>query len=278
MRIDERIERHYPELGPQEQIAADTILNHLGDLAVYNAAELARLSGVSKATVSRLFRRLGFADFHEVKEHTRALRSSGVPLATSDSDGGLPTHAALEQRNLHRLFETVDEARLSEVAKLIAGAGRVLLIGFRNSFPLALHLRQQLMQCRDGVTLAPQPGQSVSEEIAGLGAADVVILLGFRRRPEGFSNVLRAAAGTGAATVLIGDASARRIAGNAKVWIECPIEATGAFDSYAAAMSLMSVLANGVLTSVGRAATKRISEITGLFDSLGEIERVPLPK
>jgi len=114
MRIDERIEQHYPGLGPQEQLAADTILNHLGDLAVYNAAELARLSGVSKATVSRLFRRLGFADFNEVKEHTRALRSSGVPLATRESDGGLPTHAALEQRNLQRLFESIDETRLGE--------------------------------------------------------------------------------------------------------------------------------------------------------------------
>src|SRR5690349_3827229 len=136
MRIDERIEQHYPALGPQEQLAADTILNHLGDLAVYNAAELARLSGVSKATVSRLFRRLGFADFNEVKEHTRALRSSGVPLATRESDGGLPTHAALEQRNLQRLFESIDETRLGEVANLLAGARKVLLIGFRNSFPL----------------------------------------------------------------------------------------------------------------------------------------------
>jgi DNA-binding MurR/RpiR family transcriptional regulator len=274
MRIDERIEQHYQELGPQEQIAADTILNHLGDLAVYNAAELARLSGVSKATVSRLFRRLGFADFHEVKEHTRALRSSDVPLATSDSDGGLPTHAALEQQNLRRLFETIDEARLGEVAKLIAGAERVLLIGFRNSFPLALHLRQQLLQCRDGVGLAPQPGQSVGEELAGLGPADVVVLLGFRRRPEDFSKVLKSAAGTGAATVLIGDASARRIAADARVWMECPVEASGAFDSYAAAMSLMSVLANGVLAARGRPGTKRISEITRLFDSLGEIERL----
>ena len=70
MRIDERIERHYAELSPQEQKAADTLLDHLGDLAVYNAAELAGLSGVSKATMSRLFRRLGFEDFNEVKEHT----------------------------------------------------------------------------------------------------------------------------------------------------------------------------------------------------------------
>ncbi|MEA5453998.1 MurR/RpiR family transcriptional regulator [Sinomonas sp. JGH33] len=275
MRIDERIEQHYAALGPQEQLVADTILNHMGDLAVYNAAELARLSGVSKATVSRLFRRLGFADFHEVKEHARALRSSGVPLATRGSEDDLLAHAAQEQENLGRLFGSVDKARLGHAARLVAEARSALLIGFRNSFPLALHLRQQLLQCRDGIGLAPQPGQTLGEELAGLGPADAVVLLGFRRRPEAFASVLKAAAGTGASTVLMGDASARRLAAHATVWIECPVESSGAFDSYAAAMSLLSVFANEVLATVGRLGTKRISDISALFDSLHEIERLP---
>src|SRR5205085_8185173 len=105
---------------------ADTLLDRLGDLAVYNAAELAKLSGVSKATISRLFRHLGFADFNEVKEHTRRLRSSGVPLATQEPDGGLPLHLALEKQNLDRLFETLDEGRLLEVARQLAEARSVL--------------------------------------------------------------------------------------------------------------------------------------------------------
>ncbi|MEZ2391623.1 MurR/RpiR family transcriptional regulator [bacterium RCC_150] len=273
MRIDERIERHYSELGPQEQKAADTLLDRLGDLAVYNAAELAQLSGVSKATMSRLFRRLGFADFNEVKEHTRGLRSSGVPLATQEADGGTHLHRAADQQNLNRLFETLDDDRLHKVAQQLAEARNVLLIGFRNSFPVALHLRQQLLQCRSSVSLAPQPGQSVGEELAGLDGTDVVLLIGFRRRPGGIHGVLKAAASTGASTILIGDPSARWLAAQASVWIECPVEGNGAFDSYASAMSLMSVLANAVLAARGRPGRDRIREITGVFDSLGEIER-----
>lgn len=273
MRIDERIERHYPELGPQEQKAADTLLDHLGDLAVYNAAELAELSGVSKATMSRLFRRLGFADYQEVKEHTRALRSSGMPLATHEATGGIALHAALEQQNLTRLFENLDDGRLAAVATVLAEARTILLAGFRNSFPVALHLRQQLLQCRGNVVLAPQPGQSAGEELAGMGTADVVVLLGFRRRPEGFRHVLKAAAGTGAHTVLIGDSSARWLAGEATTWIECPVDGSAAFDSYATAMSLASVLASAVIAACGRAGRKRVSEVTGLYDAIGELER-----
>jgi DNA-binding MurR/RpiR family transcriptional regulator len=273
MRIDERIERHYPELSPQEKKAADTLLDRLGDLAVYNAAELAELSGVSKATMSRLFRRLGFADYTEVKEHTRALRTSGVPMPVQEPDGGLQVHVSHELLQLQRFFDSLDSARVESVTQHLASAGKVLLIGFRNSFPIALHLRQQLLQSRSGVDLAPQPGQSVGEDLAGLGQGDAVVLLGFRRRPKGFTEVLAAAIATGAVTVLIGDATARALAGECTVWIECPVSGTAAFDSYAAPMSLMTVLANGVLAALDKPGRERIRKITGMFDSLDEIER-----
>ena len=79
LRIDERIAARQLDLSPQERRAADTLLEHLDDLATYRAAELAAMAGVSKATMSRLFRSLGFADFDEVREHLRALRSTGEP-------------------------------------------------------------------------------------------------------------------------------------------------------------------------------------------------------
>jgi DNA-binding MurR/RpiR family transcriptional regulator len=272
MRIDERIGQQYPGLSPQEQKAADTLLDRLGDLATYNAAELAVLSGVSKATMSRLFRRLGFADFNEVKEHTRNIRSSGMPLGSEDTDASLAGHLDREVENVRRLFELLDDSRLAAATEKLAGAGTVLLIGFRNSFPVALHLRQQLLQCRQNVNLAPQPGQSLGEELAGLGDGDVVVLFGFRRRPADFSRVLKAAASTGAATILIADSSARRLAADSTVWIECPVDGGQALDSYAAAMSLVSILSNGVLTLLGRGGRDRVRKVAGFFDSLGEIE------
>ena len=272
MRIDERIEQHYPELSPQEQKAADTLLDRLGDLATYNAAELASLSGVSKATMSRLFRRLGFADFNEVKEHTRNIRSSGMPLGSQSADGSLVGHMDRELENIRRLFGLLDQSRLAAATEKMAAADTVLLIGYRNSFPVALHLRQQLLQCRDQVNLAPQPGQSIGEELAGLGKNDAVVLFGFRRRPAEFHQLLQAAASTGAATIFVADSSARRLAADVDIWIECPVDGAQAFDSYASAMSLVSILANRVLTSLGRAGRERVRKVAGIFDSLGEIE------
>ena len=272
MRIDERIERHYAELSPQEQKAADTILDRLGDLAVYNAAELARLSGVSKATMSRLFRRLGFEDFNEVKEHTRSIRSSGMPLGPQSSDGGLAAHLGQEQENLRRLAESLDEDKLAVASSTLAQAKTVVLLGFRNSYPVALHFRQQLLQCRTAVSVAPQPGQTLGEELAGLGSGDAVVLFGFRRRPAEFRKLLQAASATGAATILIADPSARRLSADATLWLGCPVDGAHAFDSYAAAMSLAGILANSVLIELGRTGRERVREVTAMFDTLGEIE------
>src|SRR4029079_19449266 len=89
-RIDERVTDRYTDLSPQEQRAAQTLLEHLDELAMYRSAELAELAGVSKATMSRLFRHLGFADFDEVRDHLRELRSAGEPRRVD----GKPSAAA----------------------------------------------------------------------------------------------------------------------------------------------------------------------------------------
>jgi DNA-binding MurR/RpiR family transcriptional regulator len=274
--IGQRIDGQYGALSRQEQRAADFILDHLDDLAVYNATELARHSGVSKATVSRLFRRLGFSDSAEVREHARGLRNQGAPLGGVGAAAGTPSalaaHAAKEQENLARLLATLDDGRLDAAARLIAAAGEVVVVGLRNSYPLALHLRQQLAQARDHVRLAPNPGQSLGEDLAGLGERDVVVLVGFRRRPSGFALILQTLRERGVPVVLVSDSSARRHAEGATHWLECPVDSVSAFDSYGAAMSLVNLLASGVLGVDVRDGRTRIASITSVYDALDELE------
>jgi len=161
---------------------------------------------------------------------------------------------------------------LDDVVTVLSGARRVLVVGWRNSHPVALHLRQQLAHARGDVRLAPLPGQVLGEELAGLAPGDVVVLVGFRRRPAGFAATLAAAADTGATVVLLADETARRHAALAAYWLECPVSSPLAFDSYAAAMSLVSVLADSVLSTLGRPARDRVAEISASYGRLAEVE------
>ena len=276
MNIGQRIDGRYGELSPQEQRAADFILDHLSDLAVYNASELARLSGVSKATVSRLFRRLGFQDSAEVRDHARALRSLGAPVGGPGASAGTPSrlaaHAEAEHDNLRRLLVTLEDGRLDAAARLVRSAQNVVIVGLRNSYPLALHLRQQLVQAREHVRLAPLPGQSLGEELAGLGPRDVVVLMGFRRRVAGFGDIVAAIRRRDVPLVLVADSSARRYSDQATHWLECPVDSVSAFDSYATAMSLVNLLATGAMGAQVRESRTRIAAITSVYEDLDELE------
>lgn len=268
--LAERLDGSYAELSPQEQRAADFMREHLADLAVYNATEVANLSGVSKATISRLYRRLGFEGADDLRDHVRALRNAGVPLA-SDAPATFAEHLDQELANLKAAMSGLD---LTAAAALIANARRVLIIGFRNSYPMALHLRQQLVQARDCVDLAPLPGQSLGEELASLTAEDVVVLLGFRRRPESFGRIVAAIGGGPARTVLLADAGARRYARQVDELIEVPVDSVSAFDSYAAVASVIGLLAAAVLGLRLRDGTARIARIGEQYDGLEELERL----
>lgn len=274
MNIGQRIDRSYGELSPQEQRAADFILDHLSDLAVYSGTELAQRSGVSKATVSRLFRRLGFENAQEVREHARSLRSSGVPLGgiAPGASADLSAHLVREVENLRRCLDALGPERLEQATSLLVRSRSVTVVGLRNGYALALHLREQLAQARAGVHLAPQPGQTLAEEFAERDARDAAVLFGFRRRPAGFGALIAAVAARGVPVILIGDASARRYAEFATVWIECPIDSVSALDSYASAMSLVNVLASNALGARTRESRTRIAAINGLLDGLGELE------
>ena len=135
--LDERLRSHYPQLSPQEQRIADFVFDHFDDLISYNSAELARLSGVSKATVSRLFKRLGYEKYKDMRDELRTLRQSGMPLTDNrDAVQGntlLSRHYKQEMANLTQWVNSIDPQQFGEVIQALGAAKRVFIIGMRNA-------------------------------------------------------------------------------------------------------------------------------------------------
>jgi len=276
--IGQRITRQFDALSAQEQRVASFILDHFDDLAVYSAADLARLTGVSKSTVSRLFKRLGFESYRSVKDHARQLRNLGVPLVIDanamQDEAGVPfqRHLQREQDNLQRCLNSISHQDFSALVESLDKARHVVVIGFRNSYPLALHFRQQLIQARCQVSVVPQPNQSLAEEIVDLSERDVVVLFGFRRRPSAFAELVNALGRSPAKVALIADPTAVNFASQVAWFFETPLESLSAFDSYATANSLICLLANGVLHRRLADGRERISAISDIYADLSELE------
>ena len=99
-----------------------------------------------------------------MRDELRTLRQSGMPLTDSrdavQGDTLLARHCQQEMANLTRWVKQIDAVQFSAAIAALAQARGVLLLGLRNSYPVAMHLRQQLMQVREQVLLAPQPGDA----------------------------------------------------------------------------------------------------------------------
>ncbi|QOV69679.1 MurR/RpiR family transcriptional regulator [Citrobacter sp. BDA59-3] len=275
--LDTRLRECYNELSPQEQRVASFIMDHFDDLMSYNSAELARLSGVSKATVSRLFKRLGYDRFKEMRDEVRTLRQSGMPLTENrDAVQGntlLARHYKQEMANLTQWVNALNAVQFADVVQALGAAQRVFILGLRNSAPVALHLRQQLMQIRGQVSLMPQPGQTLAEELVDITPQDVVVVVAFRRRPRVIRPVLETLHKQGVPTVAISEPQAAGITTLARWHFGLPLDSVSAFDSYSSAMSLVNLLANALLHSALTEGRQRIHNIASLYTELDELEQ-----
>lgn len=275
--LDERLKAQYASLSPQEQRVADFIVDHFDDLISYNSAELAQLSGVSKATVSRLFKRLGYEKYRDMRDELRTLRQSGMPLTDHreavQGNTLLARHYKQEMANLTQWVNALDARQFAEAINVLVKARRVVIIGMRNSWPLALHLRQQLLQARGQVVVLPQPGQSLSEELVDLCAEDIVVVMAFRRRPRIIRPLMQQLQQRGVPQLLICEPQAHSLFPLA-CWRLCaPLDSVSAFDSYASANSLINLLANALLHEILDSGRPRIHDIATLYQQLDELEQ-----
>ena len=274
--LDERLRSHYPQLSPQEQRIADFVFDHFDDLISYNSAELARLSGVSKATVSRLFKRLGYEKYKDMREELRTLRQSGMPLTDNrDAVQGntlLSRHYKQEMANLTQWVNNIDPQQFGEVIQALSQAKRIFIIGMRNSWPVALHLRQQLLQVRQQVHILPQPGQTLAEELVDITPEDMVVAIAFRRRPRIIRPLMQQLQSDNIPLLTLCEPQAQSIIALARWQFCAPLDSVSAFDSYAGAMSLINLLANALLHEMLSQGRQRIHQIADLYQQLDELE------
>ena len=98
------------------------------------------------------------------------------------------------------------------------------------------------------------------------------MLFGFRRRPAAFAALVDALERSPAKVALLADPTAVNVASQVTWFFETPLESLSAFDSYAAANSLICLIANGVLHRRLASGRERISAISDVYAELSELE------
>lgn len=274
--IEARIHDQYDQLPESERKLADVILDSPGDLSAYTATELTSLAGVSKASGTRLFRRLGFASFDEARLLARETMSWGSPLYMERKANRQSMSIANilddEILVLKKSFMKLSAADVDTVASRIVGARRVFLMGYRNSHFLAGYLRWQLIQFRGDVYLMPTSGETLGEYLGDFTSDDLLIVFALRRRTARLSEVMKAAKRQGASILLFVDPTARGVPRLADWTFVAEVETSAVFDSCAAALGLARYIAIEALHRAGRRGRAHLERVERQHEALNEFK------
>ncbi|MDR7375992.1 DNA-binding MurR/RpiR family transcriptional regulator [Rhodoferax ferrireducens] len=270
-----RVRTQLDGLSTAERRLADFVLAFPGELASYAASELARLAGVSNATVTRLIQRLGYASYEDARRHAREERQSGSPLfqASTGKEKSarlVATHLQQSQLNLARTFEQLPDETVKQMVAALLAAPQVLVFGSRSSHAFAVYLRWQIIQVLPRVTAIPGAGESLGEYLADLSARDCVVVFGVRRQTRQMRQLLDGASQAGAKIIFISDQSSPDYP--AATWsIQCKCAGPGPLDNHVAVMALCDMLATLVIEGAGPAGRKRLAAIELAHEALDEL-------
>lgn len=274
--LRERIQVHYEALSLVDRRLADVVLAREKDLLAYSATELAALAGVSKASTARFFKRLGFADFQAFRQHQREGALQPSPLYRVAQQGAsaspLQHHIAQDVQQLQTLADSVTDSAVQQAAKLLTGARRVWVVGYRNGYMAAFYAQALLSQLRTEVHLLNEGSGEDAELLAEIQRGDVLLAMDFRRRTRRLTQVAGIACDAGAALVLLSDARVSALAARAQALFVCLPQDEPIFDSYVSAISLINHLATATLAQLPKKARTRMAAIEQVHAHLDDLE------
>jgi len=246
-------------------------------LVTHSATELASIAGSSKAAVTRFIQKLGYTSFADARREARDAQRLGMPAFqfapshASGPDESFADHLRRDIENLALTFERLTSGVVEPVVGRLAQARRVAVVGYRNSHSLAQYFSRQLVLLKEQVTLLPQPGQTLGEDLAGFTAEDMIVILAFRRRVPMIQQIARLARKAGIPVLILADSATPSGDLDATWRILCETRGSAQFDSYAAPMSVLNLLVSALAQQLQSQASKRLRLAEKLHDELDEL-------
>lgn len=272
------VQAQFPDLSPQFQAGARYLIDHPTQVSTLSARKLAVLAGVQPATLVRLAQHLGYAGWDALKAvFTRELhlRPGGYAaraqsLVEHPSPSQEVWHAAAQQQSRNILsLEAENSSAMQSAIDILFRSKRMLIAGFRSSYPAAFSLRYLCSLFRPDVYLLQDTGASLSLDLQHLQADDVMVLLAYAPYSREMAQVLQSAIAADCKIIAICDSQVAPIALQASCVLTFPTHGNSFFPSTVAMQSLVEMLAKQLLVRSGERAIARLSHSESLLHDSG---------
>jgi DNA-binding MurR/RpiR family transcriptional regulator len=253
--------------------------NDSAALLLSNVSDLADAVGVSKATVVRFAKSLGYKGFPEFKREIqkemrhklRAAARMEETFAELGNDENI--FAKLIKRDIQLLQETLQAASSPDFQKaveIIWRAQKVFIIGLNASMALAylLHFRLVRMK-KDAHWIFLTGGTSLLEQLAFMDRRDVLIAIDFVNVPREVQTALHHAKKVGAPILGITDFPSSAIAKAADVCLYAKRGLHTTVNSLTPAFSLVNALAIAVAWTKKADSIKALNDLDKLLEGYG---------
>lgn len=271
----ERILDVHGELTRSERRLADLLLGDPDALLLHSAAELAQRAGVSKATTTRFFRRLGYASSKTAQREAREGAGEGGSAVRPDrmalGKATLSKHLSAEMQNLVRSVEGLRPDELARAVGMMAHAEKLWVVGFGDNYPLAHLARALLIRVKPDIRMIPIGGFPVPEEFASIRSTDTLLALGVGRRTRSLGSILLSAREAETSVVLVTDQAALGASDRADVTLRCRTHGVGVFESAVAPVSLLTYLCSSLALRLGEGALDRLRSIDRIHREWGDL-------
>src|SRR6266498_3351798 len=253
--------------------------NDSSALLLSNVRDLAHAVGVSKSTVVRFAKSMGYKGFPEFKREIQKemrgkLRAAARMEETFAELGGDENiFAKLIKRDIQLLQETLQAASFPDFHKaveIIWRAQKVFIIGLNASMALAYLLHFRLVRVKkDARWIFLTGGTSLLEQLAFMNPSDVLIAIDFLQVPREVQAALQHAKKVGTPILGITDFPSSAIAKAADVCLYAKRGLHTSVNSLTPAFSLVNALAIAVGWAKKADSIKALSDLDKLLEGYG---------
>jgi len=269
-RVTDLLTDRFDSFSKSQKAVARYIIDHLEETGYLSADELARHGNTSSSTVVRFAQSLGFSGYPALQKAVRDQHRLGANARPVVHDDQLlfMVEEDILTRSLRTdglsLEETIAKNGLDAFNRAVAAlteARRVIAVAFHESGPVVQHAAY-LMELLGTDSWAVSDGaESNVARVAGCGAGDVVLAVGFREAHPITIHFVDMAKKRGASVVVITDNSLSGLADKGDVVLYADIDSASFGHSLVAPLSLVGALAGGVYANDREAHDQRFRQV-----------------
>lgn len=265
-------------LSPKYKALSDYIMRHPEEVAFNTAAEVARNSGVSEATVIRFATWLSYSGYPEFQDEFKAMlrdelstvRRLRQSLDQARPHSADPLTAVLEHefRNLTATRQRIDMGAFNETVDLILGAPVIYSVGLRASTCLASSFAYQAREISPRVVTIAQGGTDALEQLEPVDGG-ILVAFAFPRYPRETIELVDHARTQNLHVVGVTDSFSSPLSERSDTRLLVPIDGASFVDLYAAPLSVAAALVYAASHADEERALHQLRRFESFSESVG---------